>query len=121
LLATAITAALFFCLALWPKPQLEVATALLALIGFFGLTYSLLLGHGRSFVPDHLLGRGVTCLNFLAIGGAGLMQATTGAAMERQLAAGISPTEAFAHVHFGMAVALMIGTMLFLRAPGKPV
>ncbi len=48
------------------------ATVLLVLIGYFGLTYSLMLSHGRQFIPDHLLGRGVTVLNFLAIGGAGL-------------------------------------------------
>jgi MFS family permease len=120
LAATAITAMLFAALALWPKPPLGLATALLALIGFFGLTYSLLLGHGRSFVPDHLLGRGVTCLNFLAIGGAGLMQAVTGAAMEQQLRSGVAPADAFANVHLGMAIVLFAGAALFLRAPGKP-
>ena len=44
----------------------------LALIGLSGAGYVLLMAHGRSFLPDHLVGRGVTFLNMISIGGVGV-------------------------------------------------
>lgn len=114
------TAIFFLALALLPGLGIQAVSLVLVGIGFFGLTYSLLLSHGRQFVPDHLLGRGVTLLNFLAIGGAGLMQAVTGQAMKAQLASGASPLDAFASIHLmiGLSVvAALIPFMLAKRAP----
>ena len=47
---------------------------LMAGIGFFGASFPILMAHGRSFFPDHLMGRGVTLINLFGIGGVGLMQ-----------------------------------------------
>lgn len=47
---------------------------LLAGHGFFGATYPAIMAHGRSFLPHHLVGRGVSFINMFSIGGAGLMQ-----------------------------------------------
>ena len=58
--------------ALW-----QVSLAFVA-IGFFGAGYAVQITHGRSFVPKHLIGRGVTLLNFCSIGGAGALQALSG-------------------------------------------
>ena len=55
----------------------------MGLLGGFGMTYGVLMAHGRSFVPDHLLGRGITLLNVLFIGGAGVLQPLSGALMKR--------------------------------------
>ncbi len=54
------------------------AMALFAGIGLFGLSFPLLMAHGRAFVPPHLAGRGVTLMNLFGIGGAGLGQLATG-------------------------------------------
>lgn len=54
------------------------ATLLLMVIGFFGASYAVQFAHGRSFVPAHLVGRGVTLMNFFSIGGVGLMQFISG-------------------------------------------
>lgn len=54
------------------------ATALLALIGFTGASFPVLIAHGRAFFPDHLTGRGVTLMNLFGIGGVGVMQFVTG-------------------------------------------
>jgi sugar phosphate permease len=120
IVACAVTALLFLALAWLADPTVRAATALFAAIGFFGLSYSLLLGHGRLFFPDHLLGRGVTTLNFLAIGGAGLAQALTGAAMERMLEAGMPAAQAFAWMHAGMGLTLLAATAAFALAPARP-
>jgi MFS family permease len=119
-LANAVAAGLFLLLGLWIGMPTALAAAVLVGIGFFGLSYSLLLGHGRMFFPDHLLGRGVTCLNFFAIGGAGVMQALTGNAMKGLLASGSAPAEAFAFIHTGIGLVVLLALLLFLRAPARP-
>jgi len=119
-LGNAVTAALFVALAMLPMLGPGPAAALLSLIGFFGLTYSLMLSHGRQFIPDHLLGRGVTFLNFLAIGGAGLAQAATGRWIDSALSGGMAPADAFSAMHLAMGLALAGALLLFLRAQARP-
>ncbi len=118
-IGNAVTAALLLALGLLPMLGSGPAAVLLTLIGLFGLTYSLMLSHGRQFIPDHLLGRGVTFLNFLAIGGAALLQAVTGRWIDSALASGTSPASAFATMHVWMGVTLVAALLLFLRAPAK--
>jgi MFS family permease len=120
IIGNAITAALFLGLALLPLTGWLPAAVLLVAIGFFGLTYSLMLSHGRPFFPEHLLGRGVTFLNFLAIGGAGLLQAVTGRVMDRLLDAGAAPAQAFATVHLIIGLALAAALAPFLLARKAP-
>lgn len=52
--------------------------AMMALVGFFGASFPVIMAHGRAFVPPHLAGRGVTLLNLFGIGGVGIMQFATG-------------------------------------------
>lgn len=59
--------------------SLWLSTALLMWIGITGVGFGLLLAHGREFLPPHLVGRGVTFMNFCSIGGGGVMQLVTGA------------------------------------------
>lgn len=66
--------------ALAVAPGMPVPQAIVALIciGFFGTTFAVLMAHSRAFFPPHLIGRGVTLMNFFAIGGAGLVQFISG-------------------------------------------
>ena len=47
--------------------------ALCSRAGFFGVSFPLMMAHGRAFVPAHLAGRGVTLMNLFGIGGVGLV------------------------------------------------
>jgi hypothetical protein len=58
--------------------EVWAASLLLVCIGFFGASFSVQLAHGRAFIPAHLIGRGVTLMNFFSIGGVGLMQLASG-------------------------------------------
>jgi predicted MFS family arabinose efflux permease len=89
-----LLAAALLGLALRPTAGLAVAVALLCAVGFFGSSFPLMIAHGRSFFPPHLAGRGVTFLNFLAIGGAGLAQIATGRLYARVQAADPTATAA---------------------------
>jgi len=116
-LGTALTAMSFALLAL-PVPA-AAAVALIAAAGGFGLTYTILMTHGRRFLPDHLLGRGVAGLNFVFIGGAALVQAGSGVLVEGLLAAGYGPAATYATLHAVFAAMLAISLAVYLRAPER--
>lgn len=100
--------------ALWAAPHMPLAPALaaLALIGLFGSTYPIMMAHGRSFLPPHLVGRGVTFLNMFSVGGAGIYQA-----LSRQVygaTAGAPPAQSFSTLFGFFLVPLAVGLALYL-------
>jgi predicted MFS family arabinose efflux permease len=112
-----ITALCFAALAL-PGLTLSAAVILMGLLGGFGMTYGVLMAHGRAFVPDHLLGRGITLLNVLFIGGAGILQPLSGALMDRMREA--PPAQAHATLHLIFAGLLVIGLAIYAFAKDRP-
>ena len=62
-----------------PTPLLVVAFALL---GFSTGMTSVVMSHGRSLVPPHLLGRCITLLNIGTMGGGFLVQFVSGAVID---------------------------------------
>lgn len=76
---TAIALAALAFLALTPISDITTVTIALIIVGLSGGAYGLLMAHARAFFPPHLVGRGVTLMNFFTIGGVGLMQFATGA------------------------------------------
>jgi predicted MFS family arabinose efflux permease len=98
------------------------ATALVAygVFGWSAMTYAIVMAHARMFFPVHLLGRGVTALNFLFIGGAGLLQWGSGQLVQATNAAGWAPSSTYAALHGGVAVLLAIVLVPYLMAPARP-
>jgi predicted MFS family arabinose efflux permease len=95
-----------------------VATLLLVAAGFFGATFPIVLAHGRSFVPPHLTGRGVTLLNLFGIAPIGIAQIVTG-----RLHAATPPTPPaapFEAVFLFFAVATAIGLAVYLLSQDRP-
>ena len=66
-----------------PEVSYNFAIISFALVGFFGMSFPVVVAHGRSFVPMELSGRGVTLMNLFAIGGVGVLQALSGLVFER--------------------------------------
>ncbi|WP_421696409.1 MFS transporter [Aestuariivirga sp.] len=108
------------CFALLAMPGLSLSAAILTmgLIGGFGMTYGVLMAHGRSFVPDHLLGRGITLLNVLFIGGAGVLQPLSGALMKEMQDR--PPAGAYAILHLIFAGLLLGGLAIYAFAKDNP-
>jgi len=108
------------CFALLAMPGLPLGPAILVmgLLGGFGMTYGVLMAHGRSFVPDHLLGRGITLLNVLFIGGAGVLQPLSGALMSALK--DHPPATAYATLHLIFAGLLAVGLAVYLFARDNP-
>jgi MFS family permease len=112
-----VTAMGFMALGLLDLP-LTAAVAVMGIIGAFGMSYGVLMAHGRSYIPDHLLGRGITLLNVLFIGGAGVLQPISGAVMTRMTDA--QPTEAYAKLHAGFGLLLLAALAVYLLARDSP-
>ncbi len=108
---------------MWALPDGGILrTALLiAAVGLFGASFPLIMAHGRSFVPVHLTGRGVTLLNLFGIGGVGLLQFYSGRMHSALLAAGNTPTETYALLFLGLAGVLLAGCAVYLFSRDNPV
>lgn len=104
-------------LALWALPGLgyDASIALLSAAAMLGMSYPLVMAHGRSFFPPHLLGRGVTLLNMFSIGGVGLMQVAS-----RSVYAGAggsaAPEAAFGALFLFFGLALSLGCVIYAFA-----
>ena len=103
---------------LWLRPAqgLGTATILLMVLGFFGASYPLVIAHGRSFLPPHLVGRGVTFLNMFSIGGVGVMQFAS-RPVYRAAEGAYPPAQAFAMLWLFFLVPLAIGFLLYFLTP----
>lgn len=103
---------------LWLRPQqgLGTVTVLLMVLGFFGSGYPLVMAHGRSFLPPHLVGRGVTFLNMFSIGGVGVMQFAS-RPVYRAAEGAYPPAQAFAMLWLFFLVPLVIGFLLYFLTP----
>ncbi|MEP2718803.1 MFS transporter [Pseudophaeobacter sp.] len=86
--------------------------AVMALVGFLGGSFPVIIAHGRAFVPPHLVGRGVTLLNFFGIGGVGIMQFASGT-LHSNLA-GAEPSAPYLAIFGFFAVALAAGCVVYL-------
>lgn len=90
-----------------------VPVALMAAIGFFGASFPVVIAHGRAFVPAHLVGRGVTLLNFFGIGGVGLMQFASGR-IHAEMAQGSDPAAPYIALFGFFAASLLLGCVIYL-------
>ncbi len=100
-------------LALWAVPTAGFwsSALLLAAVGLLGLSFPLLMAHGRSFFPPRVLGRGVTLLNLFSIGGVGVLQMISARV---HAAAPASPPEApYAAIFLFFALTLLAGCAIY--------
>ncbi|MBQ4827417.1 MFS transporter [Leisingera sp. HS039] len=89
-----------------------VPVAMMAVVGFFGASFPVIMAHGRAFVPPHLAGRGVTLLNLFGIGGAGIMQFATGRIHVKM--AGADPSLPYTGIFAFFLVCLALGCAIYL-------
>ncbi|MGL4325439.1 MAG: MFS transporter [Beijerinckiaceae bacterium] len=115
-----IFAALYAALAMAGHWSAAGAVILFSLIGLVGFNYGILMAHARLFFPDHLIGRGVTFMNFFFIAGAAFVQAASGWLIGTNKAAGMSPAASFAQLHWWFAGTLVVCVALYTLSPARP-
>ncbi|MDO5605246.1 MAG: MFS transporter [Paracoccus sp. (in: a-proteobacteria)] len=109
---TAVTVTIMIILSLTAGLNYGLAVALLTLIGLSGAFYVLLMSHGRSFLPSHLVGRGVTFLNMFSIGGTGALQFASHP-IHGWAVANHPPATAYALLFAAFTLPLIIGLALY--------
>lgn len=104
-----------FALALWPLAGVVPSVAMFCVVGMFGLSFPLIMAHGRSFIPAHLVGRGVTLMNLFSIGGVGVFQVLTGRLHQVNLAQSSGPAGSYPLLFgfFGMMMLAGLAVYLF--------
>lgn len=102
-------------LGLWAFAENAVITSTILLfgIGLFGLSFPLMMAHGRSFIPSHLLGRGVTLLNLCSIGGVGLLQWITGRMYTASSVTAETAAAPYQSLFLFFAVLIIIGSAIY--------
>ena len=100
-----------FALVMWIDTSVALSLALIAAVGFFGGSFPVIMAHGRSFVPPHLVGRGVTLMNLFGIGGVGVMQVVSGRIHESL--SGGAVTAPYVAIFGFLGGALLIGLAIY--------
>ena len=104
------------CIWLALNPQALLANITLVFVGMsiFGSASAVQLAHGKSFVPVHMTGRGLTILNFFAIGGVAIMQLAGGVVVKTYTIAD-EPAAAYEALFtfYVLMLGLVIGIYLF--------
>ncbi|EBA04628.1 hypothetical protein RB2150_11101 [Rhodobacteraceae bacterium HTCC2150] len=117
--ANIITITALFTLAAFPMTSLVTNVALLAIVGVGVGTFSIIMAHGRAFVPPHLLGRGVTLFNLCSIGGAGVMQMISSWRYEALVASGATPAASYSGIFLLFGIAVLVGTIVYLAVQDR--
>jgi predicted MFS family arabinose efflux permease len=113
-LASAVIAVLLV-LALWPAPPLAAGVALLTLVCVLSCYPVVVVAHGRSLFPDHLVGRGATTVNLAQTLGCAGLPALTGWVVAA------APTGLEWPLAFGtLALALALGLAGYLAGRDAP-
>ena len=90
------------------------AVTLFTVIGFFGMSFPMIVAHGRAFAPPHIAGRGVTLMNLSPISGVGFFQVLSGKIQAAEIASGITGAARYSNILLLMSV--LIGVSLLIYA-----
>lgn len=107
-------------LSVLPPDSLWRAAALFAAVGLFGASFPVIMAHGRSFYPDHLVGRGVTLMNLFAIGGVGAMQVLTGRVYAAADALGGPPAATYQPLFLVFSGTVLFGLLIYVFSREAP-
>jgi TRAP-type C4-dicarboxylate transport system permease small subunit len=78
------------------------------------------MAHARAAIPTHLLGRGITFMNFVFMSGGGLMQWLSGRFVQGAASSGLPSSVVYSRLQLGFAVILLVGAVIYAGAPGRP-
>lgn len=102
-------------LAIWPRLPLWLAAALLVALCLLNCFPVVVVAHGRSLFPDHLVGRGATTVNLAQTAGSAALPALTGWVI------GLAPPAWQYPAAFGaLAAALALGLVGYLFSRDAP-
>ena len=106
-------------LVLFVDHSIFLSTVLLAMVGFCGATYVVIIAHAKNFFPERLMGRGVTLLNLFGIGGVGVFQSLSGQVYD-SVSKGLGPVEKYQVLFSFFGLALILGCLVYALSRDGP-
>lgn len=113
------TALCLLFLTIAPADSLAASIIALTLLGFIGANYAILMAHGRAFMPAHLVGRGITFLNMVSLGGVAALQFGS-RPVYHALMQSRPVAEVYSSLFMLFLLPLVAGLALFLFSPEAP-
>lgn len=114
--AAGMTIAMLVILGLVPILPVWQVTIILFLFCFCGSYGVLIMSHGRSIFPEHLLGRGAATLNTAVMLGVFLLQSLGGFIVGHFVNDdGTAPLEAYRFLFFTLAAVIVVGLLIYSR------
>ena len=117
ILGTIVTSASFIALGYLGPGDAGLVTVLLPVIGLSGMTYAILMSHGRGFMAPDVVGRGVTFLNIGFVGGAGILQWVSGRFVQSALDSGLPPGILYGRLFLVFGTLLLCALAIYVAAP----
>ena len=115
------SALLFGIVAIAGKLPAGLLPVWLALFGFCLAYTSLMITHGKSLFPPHLVGRGMTLLNMGSMGGAFVVQSLSGFVIGLFPApGGVYPLDAYRTV-FALQGVILLAAVMVYRSSHDPL
>lgn len=91
----------------------SIAVILFTMIGFFGMSFPMIVAHGRAFAPPHIAGRGVTLMNLFSISGVGFFQVISGKIQAAEVSIGITGAARYHDILLTMIVLLAVSLLIY--------
>lgn len=91
----------------------SIAVILFTMIGFFGMSFPMIVAHGRAFAPPHIAGRGVTLMNLFSISGVGFFQVISGKIQAAEVSIGITGADRYHDILLTMIVLLGVSLLIY--------
>ena len=120
---TVAVATVLATLAVLDAPPLWLAIGAMLAIGFVSPSSTMIMAHGRTIFPDHLIGRGMSTLNTSVMLGVACMQSVSGLILGAfsPLADGSRPEMAYRTLFGVMCVVLVVAVSIYAQvADSRP-
>lgn len=91
----------------------SIAVILFTMIGFCGMSFPMIVAHGRAFAPPHIAGRGVTLMNLFSISGVGFFQVISGKIQAAEVSIGITGAARYHDILLTMIVLLGVSLLIY--------
>lgn len=102
-----------------PSASLLWGAVAFAAVGAFGSSYPVIMAHGRGYFAPNMVGRGMTVLNLMSIGGVAVAQFGS-APLFRAVSAGGDATFAYRMLFLFFLLPVVIALVFYLFAADKP-
>ncbi|MFT3687694.1 MFS transporter [Paenirhodobacter sp.] len=107
------------CLVAAPAMSVLWGAVALSAVGAFGSSYPVILAHGRGYFAPHMIGRGMTVLNLMSIGGVAAAQFGS-APLFRAVSAGGDPVFAYRMLFLFFLLPVVVSLVFYLFSADKP-